>query len=242
MSLSINDYLEELLEIRDRTEELSSFCHLPGLEDEELISKTLPLANNGSSMEQMVEGYFVAAYSSLIESATTVPEATREGVSTEEETKRRVVLFLDDTRASREQFNDALDRILENRERAREQLQPYVRDGLRQLVLVPKLRWDGGTSRMDIQYCPLKVDGVFGYVVMLLLDRSKNYGEHLRRCKLSSCDGIFHARSAATGGPRRLYCSKDHYKESVRLTGAQRMRDSWARKQETARSKRQRRG
>lgn len=217
--------LERLREARDELTELSKAFYMPTVSPDEFVKTLLPLGNESTSIEEQADCYIFVYHGVHIDAATNMYTELDDEFLTEIEVARQVVGFWSDIEKQRQEFREMLDKVLNKHERPT--VATYVESALDEIVLVPLSEWDGSTLKINIRLCPLGINGVMGYALMLLLDGSVDPSKFLKKCKLESCGNFFWGR---TSGRPREYCKPRHKKDADALTGAVR----------TARSRRNR--
>ena len=225
--------LDKLRSARDELLRLSEFLHLPNYDGLEFVEKALPLGNSQSTTEEKAKAYFLANFGVLLDRATTLNDTKSAQpsvddaigtIDTDHEMDIRVNLFWSDVRELRIEFRRALELILTSRKDAEKELGDFISAALDEFVLVPTITWNGSKTQIQIKYCPLSTRAVLGHALMLLLDKQKGIGKHLRKCKLNSCERVFISQASSKGGRRPLFCTDNHRKEAASQTGAKRTR------------------
>lgn len=93
------------------------------------------------------------------------------------------------------------------------------------VVLVPHFELVDGALRVTHRYLAQDLAARVSYVVLLLLDSSRDFGRRLCQCKLETCERFFWERRSTQGGRRgRSFCSPEHMREHNSATAAERVR------------------
>jgi hypothetical protein len=210
------------------------------LSDEEFVERALMLTLDNPTAQEKVE-----AFSSVmllgshgesrtrilerIEKPNVIPSPNQADDSAEQPIKAakkaRVLTagkWWDSIKSERQWFSEAIRKVIVNSGQARKSLQCDINAGLKDVVAVTRVTWDGQKSLTDIYwFCP-DLDAVFAYALMLLLDKGRPVGKALRCCKLEGCGHIYLAYPPPSGGPRSPYCGDDCRQISKKLSGADR--------------------
>ncbi len=215
--------IKRIRRLKSEQENLARTWHLPGLADLEMVTAALPLASiadlpsqdrddgihdRGAVMQQRSAAYHLVRYSSILEEDLAEKSDDMSGIDTTAVLADRVSDFWIDCADEREQFREALDYIVQDRELAREQLTDYLSSAANELAIVPKLDWPNSRA-VDLTYLPLSDKGVLGYVLMVLLENN-DVSQRLRKCEFSMCGDFFITHGPPSGGPRVKYCSDSH--------------------------------
>lgn len=106
------------------------------------------------------------------------------------------------------------------------------------MVLVPDYEFTNGTLRVRHRYIAEGLANRLGYITLLFLDESRDYGKRLCRCKLDGCGAFFWERRDPSGGqPGRTYCSPEHMKEFHNARAVERVRKYRAKKKRAKRKR-----
>ncbi len=81
-----------------------------------------------------------------------------------------------------------------------------------------------GGFEVRYRYYPADLEAAFGYALLLLLDRTRPYGNALCRCKFFQCRRFFLEVKKSTGRPRRDYCIREHFDAARAASAAERIR------------------
>src|ERR1700722_7890139 len=92
---------------------------------------------------------------------------------------------------------------------------------LRDILVVPRLWWDGHEVKTDLFYLCPTMESRFTLACVKLIG-SRRTAESLRVCALEACGRIFISQPPPSGGPRPSYCTAEHRELAARLTGAER--------------------
>ena len=227
--MRVNDF-------RQHWREQQNLAHtpgLPGLDDEELVKRILPLASiadvpsegaqNGIIQREAVlqrrsDAYLTIRYRQVLEDESgqrsidgfrakgqlhSDPIDPDEG-STEFWLAKRVNKFWTNCKIDRGLFRDGLEEIVQNRTDARKQLKGYLSSARKDLLIIPKFTWPDSRP-VELKYIPLGDKGVFGYVLMVLLDNDDVY-ERLRQCRYRKCRDFYITEDFTKKGPKHGYC------------------------------------
>jgi hypothetical protein len=202
------------------------------LSTREIVANALPLANVGISMEEIEHAVAFLRGSSAIAfgeekhleplGPSRLPMAKRIALARERE-QYIARLYWREVGDYSAWFRDALSTLVADRESARRSLRKDLDASLDEIIVVPRLLWDGNEAKLDLFYFWNSIVGLFGYVLMCLLDESMGLGEALRVCKYDECDRMFLSFPPAGGGPRPSYCSPEHRVAALREGGAKRV-------------------
>jgi hypothetical protein len=123
-------------------------------------------------------------------------------------------------------FVDWLDRIREDPQRAIPQLASPLFDAGRRVVMRPTYLAGAGTVEISYQCLPADFGAALGFVLTLLVDRSRPFMGNVGRCKYSECGRYFLVikDDSRIGRPRRDYCSKAHFSMARAATAAVRIK------------------
>jgi hypothetical protein len=95
-----------------------------------------------------------------------------------------------------------------------------------QQALLPVFTFDKDGLGIKYRYRVNSLAPVLDYAVLLLLDRKRNFGKELCRCKLGGCGKFFLASRSTGGRPRTEYCEKAHMEQAHKAAAAQRAENS----------------
>jgi hypothetical protein len=109
------------------------------------------------------------------------------------------------------------------------------------MLLIPRVIFEGRELQLKHQYVPENLEAALSYVLLLLVDPSKEYGRALSQCHLDRCGKFFFIVWPKTGRPRTKYCSNSHMEEVHQATALQRVRKSRAKKRSSKANKRTKR-
>ena len=202
----------------------------PVLDDTDLITRVLALANKNSSLEEIANAIYCTNLSHDFLSSP----ADFSGLMSEPQYRNFVIRFWDDSKAVRDWFHDALVSIIDKRQPALRVLSKELDSLVKHIIIVPKLSWTGTTlQRKDIFYSS-NTGGALAYVLMLLLDKERGLTKALRQCKLRDCGRFF--LSLSTGGRPPLYCCREHQADYTAQSGAIRT-ERWRKRKAKKRGK-----
>lgn len=167
---------------------------------------------------QRAEAYLVLRHGSILRNQLnsrdgtasidlTAPDKDGELASgyTEDQMKLAVAEFWNSMKSEREEFRNALESIIRDKEKAQMKLKSYLSSAAQEILFVPTPNWPE-SDVVEVSYVPLSDKGVLGCVLMVLLKTPK-ISSHLRKCRADSCQDIFLTDGPSSGGPRFRYCS-----------------------------------
>lgn len=226
-----NPYVEKAHEAQTRL--LNCYATGRPLSPREIVEHSLPLANVGlpiDEIKRVIE--FLRGHSGISASAesneivplgpSSMPMHKRVALGRGRALQLTRRLWTEVGEYS-DWFRESLQSIMLNREAARESLQQSLAGSLDDIAVIPRLSWNGSALNIDMFYFWTTISGLFGYVLMTLLDETLGLGEALRVCKYDACERLFLSFSPATGGPRPSYCSPKHREDALREGGAARV-------------------
>jgi hypothetical protein len=195
--------------------------------DDAVVSAAIGLTNESLSLE---EKYFaISPWTELADGFALEAKSSRAAknlqrvLSDDHDLRRSVLDRWDAIRESRASFRAKLAAIVDDKASAIETARRSIEEALLdQIVIVPKLSWNGKSLEREDHVFTRSLDGVIGYALMLLLDRDRDLAARLKRCKLSACGNFFLTQPASSGGRPPLYCSREHQAIHSRETGAER--------------------
>jgi hypothetical protein len=182
------------------------------LTEYEVVQRALHLADPNATILQKSEALLNFADGRLMSHgwsgpATTAPEIAERG-------PRAIEHWWETISTEREMFRSAVADILaagEKRTAVRKKYTAWIAEALQDVIVVPRLVWDGTRSETELRYYSLNTRAACGYALMLLIDERRVLKDLLRRCKPESggCGRPFLAAVKSGGSPLSVYCSDD---------------------------------
>lgn len=194
----------------------------PALKEHEIVQRALYLANPKASTTQKALAMLICSDDRLVShgwTATSAPQIAKRA-------KPAVELWWASVSAEREVFRAAvLDVLATNGKRnpARAKFRRWIEEALKEIVVVPRLTWDGQRSRTELRVQSKSVRATCGYALMLLVDDRKAIQNQLRLCQLEECARPFLGTFADTGSRASVYCSEDCRDINTRKQTAERV-------------------
>ena len=217
---------QRLIELASAQQALGSARdRLPALDEKKIVSRVLALAHEDASIEEMEFAlhYSVGFFTHGVSPSSDSERAKyREVFSDYPDLKKRTLDEWNSVSEDREWFRGALATITSRKRAALKALRAELPDAPIDVVVIPKMIWTGKSLNRVDKIASLSVRGMSVYVIMLLLDSSRDLGHALRRCKLTCCRRFFLGFTSASGGPRPSYCEPAHRILAAKLTGAER--------------------
>lgn len=219
------------------------FVYVSAYDDATFVQKALPLANRFVTPEESVEAFLLTRSwrhrelgfnmpqdtddlaSAQDEATTSVLGAlvgSEELVSTEGELVKQARAFRRTSVQLRKDFRHAVCLIANDQNGTTEEIRGFIDAALEDVKLYSTLTWTGKKQHIETKYCPISDKAFVGLVLMMILDEKGKLYNHLRICKLDTCDNFFLSLPGPHGGGQQLYCKDDHRKDAVRQTGADR--------------------
>lgn len=192
----------------------------PPLADKEIVSRMLAFANERSTVEEIASAM---STTELSHGHSRLDSDFKEPID-DPEFRKYVLDYWDKTRNGREWFRNVLLQITLNPKKAARNLEPELQEQLNNIVIIPSLSWRNTKLIREDYFYSLSLDGTVAYVLMLLLDPTRNLSDALRRCRLPECGRFFLAESS--GGRRPVYCGDDCRAISKKLASAESSRKS----------------
>ena len=123
-------------------------------------------------------------------------------------------------------FVDWLDRIRQDPQRSILELASPLFDAGCRVVMRPTFLAGAGTLEISYQCLPADFGAALGFVLTLLVDRSRPFMGNVGRCKYSECGRYFLVikEKGQIGRPRRDYCSTEHFSMARASTAAVRIK------------------
>lgn len=123
-------------------------------------------------------------------------------------------------------FVDWLERIRQDPQQAILHLASPLFDAGCRVVMRPTYLVGPGTVEVSYQCLPADFGAALGFVLTLLVDRSRPFMGNVGRCKYSECRRYFLViKDRSRGGrPRRDYCSAGHFSMARASTAADRIK------------------
>ena len=123
-------------------------------------------------------------------------------------------------------FVDCLDRIRQDPRRAIQELATPLFDAGCRVVMRPTYLAGRDSIEISYQCLPADFGAALGFVLTLLVDRSRPFMGNVGRCKYSECGRYFLVikDQSRIGRPRRDYCSADHFLKARASTAAARIK------------------
>ena len=207
------------------------YGYRPILNDTEMVTRVLTLANEVSSFEEIADA--LSFCTNLSHGSPRSPERFKQATAPVG-FKKFIHQSWERGKEDREWFRDALSSIIDNREPELRVLSKELNDLLTHILVVPKLSWTGKALRREDKLHSTDVKGAIAYVLMLLIDNERGLTKALKQCRLSVCGRFFLSRSS--GGRPPLYCCRDHQTINAAQSGAIRT-ERWRKKQSEKRGK-----
>lgn len=182
---------------------------IPELPEQEIIQRVLYLAHpKNTTIDQKAAAMLNCADKTSLSHGYSGDWGT--AWAHDEKPKYAIWEWWDSIAEIRGDFRKAVLAVFRNPLTARRKYGKWIRDALDQIVVVPRLVWDGHTGKTELRYFSMETSAACGYALMLLLDEGRPYGSLLRLCKLEEeCERPFLAVHAPTGSPPTAYCSDD---------------------------------
>jgi hypothetical protein len=180
----------------------------PALSHHEIVQRALYLANPKASTTQKALAMLNCSDDRLVShgwSATTASQIAKRG-------KPAVNLWWDSVSAEREEFRAAVLDVIAagpKRRNIRAKYLRWIHAALKDIVVVPRLTWDGLRSRTELRVQSKSVRATCGFALMLLVDDRKLIQNLLRLCQLDECGRPFLGTVAHGGSRPSVYCSED---------------------------------
>lgn len=123
-------------------------------------------------------------------------------------------------------FVDWLDRIRQDPQRAIPKLASPLFDAGRRIIMRPTYLAGRDSIEISYQCLPADFGAALGFVLTLLVDRSRPFMGNVGRCKYSECGRHFLVikEKGQIGRPRRDYCSAEHFSMARTSTAAVRIK------------------
>jgi hypothetical protein len=128
-------------------------------------------------------------------------------------------------RGAQEELIDWLEIVQSDPSEATVRLASVITHAFDCMIIRPKRVSRAGSFELQSRYYPGNLEAAFGYALHLILRDQRASGPRLCRCKYSPCKRFFLEIKPATGSPRRVYCSEEHFKAARSDSRAQWMRD-----------------
>lgn len=217
---------EALLEFAVAQENLASTnIGLPALDETEIVTRVLVFAHGDAAIEEMHDAlrYRVGIFSHdiPIEIESSKSEL-RDLLRDLPGFKKRILQEWDSASKERQWFGYSLATIANRKRAAINKLRAELPVTPPDVFVLSKLDWTYTNLCHTDKIVSLSVKGICIYVIMLLLDPSRDLGDALRRCKLEECSRFFLSFPSASGGPRPSYCKPEHRILAAKLTGPER--------------------
>jgi len=225
--------VEDFRQHRHEQEKLAHTPGLPGLDDDELVKQVLPLASiadvpsedapNGVEEREVLlqrrsDAYLTIRYRQILEDELAEGSLDElrakghihggpidpDGGYTEDWLAKQVNKFWTSCKKDRALFRRGLEEIVQNRRVAKEKLENYLSSAAKDFLIIPKLTWPKSRAA-ELKFIPLSDKGVFGYVLMVLLENDDIY-ERLRQCRYRNCGDFFITEGFSRIGPKNSYC------------------------------------
>lgn len=225
--------VEQFRQHQHEQEKLAHTPGLPGLDDEELVKQILPLASiadvpsegapNGiiqreAALQRRSDAYLTIRYRQMLEDESgegAIEKFRLKGHihsgpidpdrgSTEIWLAKQVNKFWKNSKNDRELFRRGLEEIVRNRRAASEQLKNYLSSAAKDFLIIPNLTWPKSRAA-ELKFIPLSDKGVFGYVLMVLLENDDIY-KRLRQCRDRKCRDFYLTEEFTKIGPKHGYC------------------------------------
>lgn len=180
---------------------------IPELSEQEIVQRVLHLANLHPTYDQKVEAMLNCADKRPLSHGYSIERDM--AWANAEQPKYAISHWWDSISEVRAEFRDAVFTTFKTPTAARRKYSKKIRDALEQIVVIPRHVWDGRSCKTELRYFSLKTSAACGYVLMLLLDDQRPYGNLLRLCKLEECGRPFVGVHAKSGSPLTIYCSDD---------------------------------
>jgi hypothetical protein len=195
----------------------------PALKEHEIVQRALYLANPKATTTQKAAAMLTCSEDRLVShgwpAAATAPQIAKRG-------KPAVDLWWESVAAEREEFRTAVLEVhaaYGKRRGVRAKYRRWIDEALKDIVVVPRLTWDGRRSTTELRIQTKSVRATCGYALMLLVDDRKPIQNQLRLCKLEECGRPFLGTVAYTGSRPTEYCSEDCRDINVRKQTAERV-------------------
>ena len=225
--------VEQFRQHQHEQEKLAHTPGLPGLDDEELVKQVLPLARiadvpskddpNGIVdrhlvQQQRSDAYLTIRYRQMLDddlAERSFEEFRVKGQLhsgpidldsgyTEDWLAKQVNEFWKNSKNDRELFRRGLEEIVRNRRAASGQLKNYLSSAAKDFLIIPNLTWPESRAA-ELKFIPLSDKGVFGYVLMVLLENDDIY-DRLRQCRYRKCRDFYLTEEFTKIGPKHGYC------------------------------------
>jgi hypothetical protein len=196
----------------------------PALNYHEIVQRVLCLANQKATLVQKAEAMVTCADDRLLSHGYEGSVLSASEIAAK--AKPAVDHWWDSIAQEREVFRDAvLDvRAASPKRRAiRAKYGRWIDAALKDIVVVPRLTWDGRCSRTELRFQSKSVRATCGFALMLLVDDHKPLGNLLRLCKLEECGRPFLGQSHRSGSRPSVYCSEECRTIEVRDQTAKRV-------------------
>lgn len=182
----------------------------PALKDHEIVQRVLCLANPKATLVQKAEAMVTCADDRLLSHGYEGSVLSASEIAAK--AKPAVDHWWDSIAQEREEFHDAVLAVHAShpmRRAIRAKYGRWMAAALKDIVVVPRLTWDGRHHRTELRYQSKSVRATCGFALMLLVDDHKPLQNLLRLCQLEECGRPFLGQSHRRGSRASVYCSDE---------------------------------
>jgi hypothetical protein len=178
----------------------------PALKEHEIVQRALHLADPKATLVQKAEAMVTCADDRLLSHGYEGSVLSAWEIAAK--AKPAVDHWWDSIAQEREEFRDAVIDVHASSKRAiRTKYSRWIGAALKDIVVVPRLTWDGRCSRTELRVQSKSVRATCGFALMLLVDGHKPFQNLLRLCQ--ECDRPFLGQSHRRGSRASVYCSEE---------------------------------